>query len=175
MTTNGSTGFGYTAPILVLGLGSTPSGDDGLGSILLDELAKQYRYAGGFVEFVDGGTQGLELLSCIAGRQAIVVLDALATGGQPGTVSVLEGSEVLRYATGNSAVVHPGDAHELLATAAFLGDLPDHFYVVGVQPGDLHQGTALSRQVQKSLQLAVAQAQKIIDGWLVDLVEPVQA
>jgi hypothetical protein len=36
MTTNGCTGFGYTAPILVLGLGSTPSGDDGLGPILLD-------------------------------------------------------------------------------------------------------------------------------------------
>ncbi|MGC2193482.1 MAG: hydrogenase maturation protease [Terriglobales bacterium] len=175
MTTNGSAGFGYTAPILVLGLGSTPAGDDGLGPILLDELAKRYRYAGGFVEFVDGGTQGLDLLGHIAGRQAIVVLDAVSTGSKPGTVAVLEGSEVLRYATGDSACVHPGDAHELLATAAFLGDLPDHFYVVGVQPGDLHQGAALSSQVQKSLQLAVAQAQKIIDGWLVELAEPVQA
>jgi hypothetical protein len=29
--------------------------------------------------------------------------------------------------------------------------------------------------VQKSLQLAVAQAQKIIDGWLVELAEPMQA
>jgi Ni,Fe-hydrogenase maturation factor len=88
---------------------------------------------------------------------------------------VLEGTEVLRYATGDSAVVHPGDAHELLATAAFLGDLPEHFYVVGMQPGALHQGEGLSRPVQKSLQLAVAQAQKIIDGWLVELAEPVQA
>jgi hydrogenase maturation protease len=175
MTTNGSAGFGYTAPILVLGLGSTPSGDDGLGPILLDELARQYRYAGGFVEFVNGGTKGLDLLGHIVGRQAIVVLDALTTGAKPGTVSVLEGAEVLRYATGSSASVHPGDAHELLATAAFLGDLPEHFYVVGVQPGDLHQGAALSTQVQRSLQRAVAQAQKIIDGWLVELAEPVQA
>jgi hydrogenase maturation protease len=175
MTTNGSARHGYTAPILVLGLGNAPSGDDGLGTILLEEVAKQYRYAGGFVEFVNGGTQGLDLLGQIAGRQAIVVLDALATGSRPGTVSVLEGSEVLRYATGDSATVHPGDAHELLATAAFLGDLPEHFYVVGVQPGDLHQGVDLSRPVRKSLQQAVAQAQKIIDGWLVELAEPVQA
>ncbi len=175
MTSNGTAGFGYKAPILVLGLGSTPAGDDGLGPILLGEVAKQYRYAGGFVEFVDGGTQGLDLLGRIAGRQAIVILDALSTGSKPGTVAVLEGTEVLRYCTGNSACVHPGDAHELLATAAFLGDLPDHFYVVGVQPGDLHQGSALSSQVQKSLALAVKQAQKIIDGWLVELAEPVQA
>ena len=175
MTTNGFARYDYTAPILVLGLGNAPSGDEGIGTILLDEVAKQYRYAGGFVEFVNGGTQGLDLLGQIAGRQAIVVLDALATGSRPGTVSVLEGSEVLRYATGDSAAVHPGDAHELLATAAFLGDLPEHFYVVGVQPGDLHQGADLSRPVQKSLQQAVAQAQKIIDGWLVELAEPVQA
>jgi len=175
MSTNGSARYGYTAPILVLGLGNTPAGDDGLGRVLLDELAKQYRYAGGFVEFVNGGTKGLDLLGQIAGRQAIVVLDALATGSKPGTVSVLEGTEVLRYATGDSAAVHPGDAHELLATAAFLGDLPEHFYVVGMQPGDLHQGEVLSRAVQKSLQLAVAQAQKIIDGWLVELAEPMQA
>jgi hydrogenase maturation protease len=175
MTANGSGRYGYTAPILVLGLGNAPSGDEGLGTILLDELAKQYRYAGGFVEFVNGGTKGLDLLGQIAGRQAIVVLDAVATGSRPGTVSVLEGSEVLRYATGDAAAVHPGDAHELLATAAFLGDLPEHFYVVGVQPGDVHQGDGLSRPVQKSLQSAVAQAQKIIDGWLVELAEPVQA
>jgi hypothetical protein len=68
MTTNGSTGFGYTAPILVLGLGSTPSGDDGLGPILLDELAKQYRYAGGLVEFLNGGTKSLDLLGHVVGR-----------------------------------------------------------------------------------------------------------
>lgn len=175
MASNGSVHHSYTAPILVIGLGSNPSGDEGLGSVLLSQLEEQYRYVGGFVEFVDGGTRGLDLLGRIADRQAIVVLDALSMGAKPGTVSVLEGTEVLRYATGNSACVHPGDAHELLATAAFLGDLPAHFYVVGVQPDNLHEGVQLSNQVQKSLGKAVAQAQKIIDGWLVELAEPVQA
>jgi len=175
MSMHGSDLYGYTAPLLVLGLGSRPSGDDGLGSILLDELAKQYRYAGGFVEFVAGGTKGLALLERIEGRRAIVVLDALSTGTSPGTVSVMEGAEVLRYATGDSASVHPGDAHELLATAAFLGDLPEHFYVVGVQPGNVHEGEDLSKPVQKSLEKAVAKAQKIIDSWLVELSESVQA
>ena len=175
MASNGSAHHSYTAPILVLGLGSTPAGDDGLGSVLLEELEKQYRYAGGFVEFIDAGTHGLDLLSRIAGRQAIVILDALSTGARPGTVSVLEGNEVLRYATGSSASPHAGDAHELLATAAFLGDLPDHFYVVGVQPGNLHEGAQLSNPVRKSLSQAVAKAQNIIDGWLVELAEPVQA
>jgi len=71
MTTESVHG-GYTAPILLLALGDVRSADDGIGPALLADLAERYRYDVGFVEFVDGGTQGLELLSRIAGRQALV-------------------------------------------------------------------------------------------------------
>ena len=170
-----STGGSYKAPILVLALGNRDAGDEALGSALLQDLAQRYRYAGGFIEFIDGGTAGLELLFCFAGRQIIVILDALSGVGQPGAVSALEGAEVLRYVNGDSPAVHPGDAHELLSTAAFLGDLPDHFYVVGVQPGNLHQGTDFSDPVRSALQTAAGEAQRIIDSWLVELAEPVYA
>jgi hydrogenase maturation protease len=159
----------------VLGLGNPNSGDAGLGSILLDELARRYQYAGGFIEFFDGGTDGLELIDRFPGRQAIVVLDALAGDGAAGTVSVLEGSDVLRFATGSSAISHQGDAHELLATAAFLGDLPDNFYVVGVRAEELSGGAPVSAVVRKGIQAAAQKAQEIIDHWLVELAEPVQA
>ncbi len=165
----------YTAPILVLALGKTGCGDEACGPALLKELTDRYRYAGGFVEFIDGGTEGVELLSCFAGRQIVVILDALSGGRPPGAVSVLADAEVLRYANGNSDVVHPGDAHELLSTAAFLGDLPKHFYVVGVQPSDLHQGDALSGAMRQGLPTATLQAQELIDRWLVELSEPVPA
>jgi hydrogenase maturation protease len=165
----------YTAPILVLALGAADRGDEAFGLALLNELAECYRYAGGFVEFMDGGVEGLQLLSSFAGREVVVILDALSGGRQPGEVTVLEGAEVLRYANGNSAVTHPGDAHEIVSTAAFLGDLPPHVYVVGIEPGDVHQGPALSSAVRKGLQPAATQAQDIIDQWLVQLAEPVSA
>jgi hydrogenase maturation protease len=165
----------YTAPILVLGLGKPESGDAGLGSVLLEEIEQRYRYAGGFIEFVDGGTQGVELLNCFPGRQAILVLDEVGNGGAPGTVSVMEGTEVLRYATGGSPICHQGDAHELLATAAFLGDLPENFYIVGVKGSGLSDGPVLSPSVRVGLKAATEKAQEIIDQWLVALAEPVQA
>jgi hydrogenase maturation protease len=166
---------GYRAPILVLALGQTGHGDEAFGPALLDELAQRYCCAGGFVEFLDGGVEGLQLLSSLAGRQVIVILDALSGGRQPGAVAVLEAAEVLRYANGNSAVTHPGDVHELVSTAAFLGELPPHFYIVGIEPGKLHQGPDLSSAVRKGLQPAATQAQQIIDHWLVELAEPVYA
>lgn len=175
MMMNGPHGLAYTAPILVLGLGKSASGDDGLGATLLEELAGRYRYAGRFVEFIAGGTRGLDLLGQISGRPAVVILDAVATGSQPGSVCVLEGSEALRYATANAPAVHDGDARELLATAAFLGDLPDHFYLVGVRPGGLHEGVSCSKDVERALPSAVTQAQTIVDRLLVELAEPVQA
>jgi hydrogenase maturation protease len=163
----------YMAPILVLGLGTSTSGDDGVGAILLDELSKRYRYAGKFVEFLHGGNRGLDLLEDIAGRPAVLILDAIATENQPGDVCVLERSDALRYATTGQPSVHDGDARELLSTAAFLGDLPENFCVLGVRPASGH-GT-FSRCVQQALPSAVQEAQSIVDRFLVELTEPVQA
>jgi hydrogenase maturation protease len=171
----GSPAAHYTAPILVLGLGNVGSGDDGLGPLLLKELATHYRYAGGFVEFLDGGTRGLELLHSIAGRQALVVLDAVSSGARPGTVSVLTGTDVLRYAAAHPSSIYEGNAGELLATAAFLGDLPQHSYIVGVEPANLNSGVGLSRDLQKALQPALVEAQSVVDRLLVELAEPVHA
>lgn len=170
-----SAAFHYTPPILVLGLGNVQCGDDGFGPALLKELATRYRYAGGFVEFVDGGTKGLGLLRSLAGRQALVVLDAVSSGKQPGTVSVLSGTDVLRFAHGRSASVYEGNAGELLATAAFLGDLPDHCYIVGVQPANLDARTGFSSDVENAIQSALTSAQDVVDGLLVELAESVHA
>ena len=164
----------YVAPILVLGLGSSASGDDGVGAILLDELSKHYRYAVKFVEFVNGGTRGLDLLEDIAGRPAVLILDAVATEKQPGAVCVLERSDALRYATTDQPSVHDGDARELLSTAAFLGDLPNNFCLLGVRPSRSH-GPSFSKSVQQALPSAVQEAQSIVDRFLVELAEPVQA
>lgn len=173
--TNNSDQLKYTAPILVLGLGPDASGDQGLGEVLLAELEKRYRYAGHFVEFMAGGTRGVDLLGEIAGRPAVVLLDALAAGTHPGAISVLEGPDALRYATANSPGVHPGDVRELLSTAAFLGDLPDQFCLVGVRPGEASEKAVLSKEVEQALQRAVSQAQAVVDRFLVELAEPVSA
>jgi len=82
--------MGGPAPVLVLGLGNLLLGDDGVGLRLVERLAEESGF-GDAVEFVDGGTQGLALLGCLADREAVLVLDAVGLGGEPGTVHVLRG------------------------------------------------------------------------------------
>jgi len=163
----------HAAPILVLGLGNKLMHDDGVGSCLVCDLEKRYHSKS--VEFLDGGTQGLELLSRFADRRALVILDAVATGHEPGSVCVLEGAEVIRFATGRSTTEREGNAGELLATAAFLGELPDKCYIISVEPKDLESGTGLSRDVHKSLKSALKEAQHVLDGLLEEFRQPVGA
>lgn len=172
--TSGSVSHHYPAPVLVLGLGNILLHDDGLGPNLLQELAKKYEHQAS-VEFVDGGTQGLALLGRLEGRQALVILDAVATGHEPGSVLVLEGQDVLRFATTRATTAHEGNAGELLATAAFLAELPDKCYIIGVEPKELDTGLGLSRDVHRSLKVALRKAQTVLDGLLEEIGQPVGA
>jgi len=170
---NGSMGPGEVAPILVLGLGNTLLHDDGVGPSLLADLAKSLHCSS--VEFVNGGTQGLALLDRIAGRKAVVILDAVTTGQRPGSVRVLEGTEVIRFATSRSTTEREGNAGELLATAAFLGELPEKCYLIAVEPKEVDAGAGLSRDVHRSLRSALRQAQHVVEELVQELGEPVSA
>lgn len=168
--TRGSVNRTHPAPILVLGLGNILLHDDGLGPSLLGELAKKYEHNED-VEFMDGGTQGLGLLGRIEDRQALVILDAVATGHEPGCVCLLEGQDVLRFATSRATTAHEGNAGELLATAAFLGELPAKCYIIGVEPKVVETGMGLSPDVHRALKAALKKAQHVLDGLLAEVGE----
>src|SRR3974390_3473782 len=173
--TSGSVNRTHAAPILVLGLGNILLHEGGRGPSLLEQLAKKYRHVEGVVEFMDGGTQGLALLGRITERQALAILDAVATGHEPGEVCVLEGPAVLRFAVSRATTAHEGNAGELLATAAFLGELPEKCFIVGVEPKSLNTGGGLSRDVHRSLKAALKTAREIVDTLLAEMGAPVGA
>jgi len=173
--THGPAKLDTVAPILVLGLGDIQLHDDGVGPNLVGDLAREYSGAGGLVEFLDGGTQGLALVGRIADRRALIILDAVTTGHEPGSVCVLEGQDVLRFATSRTTTAHEGNAGELLATAAFLGELPDKCYIIGVEPKSLQTGVGLSRDVHRSLKAALKTAHGILDGLVAEAGAPVCA
>lgn len=153
------------ASVLVLGLGNPLLSDDGVGLVILESLRRQYGDKDGRVEFLDGGTQGLNLLACLGGRQALIILDALQLGKEPGAVSVLGARQIQELGTRRAATAHEGNAGELLAAAAILGELPDHVFVVGVEPQRLSTGIGLSGPVQAAVPEAAARARQLIAGY----------
>ena len=145
------------APILVLGLGNQLLSDDGVGPVLLEELAASAIPWPSDVEFLDGGTQGLALLGHLSGRQALIIVDALHTGAPPGTVHRLTLNELRELSAGRAHSAHEGNAGELLAAAQLIGELPDRLFVVGIEPERIVTGVGLSDAVQQALPPALDQ------------------
>lgn len=160
------------APILVLGLGNTLLRDDGVGPELVLQLASEYD-DDAHIEFLDGGTQGLNLLGYLEGRKALLILDAVSRDERPGTVCVLGLQQVLALCGGRGSTAHEGNAGDLLRTAALLGCLPANVIVVGVEPGSLTTGLGLSKNVRKSLGEALAEARSCLEGFRSAVREPV--
>jgi hydrogenase maturation protease len=148
-------------PVLVLGVGNLLLQDDGAGLRMLEVLS-----ACGFgdeVEFVDGGTQGLALLGHLAGREVLVVLDAVKLGDPPGTIHVLRGAELARLRARHSSTSHESNALELLAYAQLLGTLPGEVVVIGIEPESIRTGVGLTATVESALPAAIACASAVIE------------
>src|SRR5919198_1353509 len=141
---NGST-------VLVAGIGNVFLGDDGFGVEVIRRLDPA-RLPGGVVT-MDYGIRGVHLAyDLLDGQYAtLIMVDALSTGEQPGTVSVLEVDDrtlAEQPAPMNAHVMHPEAA---LATLHALGGRIDRVLIVGCEPLSVAPGMALSAPVSAAV------------------------
>jgi hydrogenase maturation protease len=150
------------ADVLVLGVGNSLLGDDGVGVHMVGQLSCDGLGPEQDVELLEGGTQGLALLGSLAGRTALILLDAVSLGDAPGSVHVRRNEDVLALGY-RSSTAHEGNAGELLAAARLLGDLPPNLFLVGVEPASLEGGIGLSEPVRQALPIALAAARRLVE------------
>ena len=135
--------------ILVLGVGNVLLTDEGVGIRAINELERRYQFSNE-VELLDGGTAGMELLNHIAGRDHLIIIDAMKCDQPPGTVVRIEGQDVpAAFRTRISP--HQLGLSDLLAAAMLTDELPKNLVLFGVEPANLDQGLDLSDTVEASL------------------------
>jgi len=150
------------APVLIVGLGNRLLRDDGVGVELLSRIEPRAAAWRDQVELLDGGTQGLALLGKLAGREAVVFLDAIRMGAEPGTVHVFRGEELGRMGS-RATTAHEGGVTEILGALALLGETPPEVIVIGVEPGEIETGIGLSEPVGAVLEQAVQRAEEVME------------
>lgn len=71
--------------VVVMGLGNLLWADEGFGVRVAERLYAHYHWPE-YVEIVDGGTQGLNLLGYVESASHLLILDAIDYGLEPGTL-----------------------------------------------------------------------------------------
>ncbi len=133
---------------LVLGVGNVLLMDESIGIRAVEELERRYSFSED-VEILDGGTSGIELLRYLAGRDLLIIVDAVRSKNPPGTVVRVEGDDVpKRFMTRISP--HQLGVSDLLAAARLTEELPGNMVLFGIEPASMEMELGLSDEVKKS-------------------------
>jgi hydrogenase maturation protease len=147
---------------LVIGCGNLLGADDGVGLTALEHLRAWDLPPD--VELADGGTWGLNLLPLIEGATRVLLLDAVKTGADPGSLTTLERDQIPRFLS-TKVSPHQIDLREVLALAEFRGTLPQETVVIGIEPERIEMSADLSPAVAERVDDLVLAAVERLRTW----------
>jgi hydrogenase maturation protease len=157
------------ATVALIGLGNLWKGDDGVGVRAVRAVQEEFAVHPDLA-VVDGGTAGLGLLALLEGRDAVLCVDAVLFGKEPGYIGILE-EEAIPAAFGPARMsLHHVGLPEVLAAARLLDALPGKICLIGVEPESLDVGLELSPAVQEKLPEVVALIAARLREWGLTLV-----
>ncbi len=138
---------------LVLGVGNLLLSDEGAGIHAVRRI-DETRPLPEDVEVVDGGTAGLNLLYYLEGVDRLVIIDAVETGGPPGTLIRIAGDSVPAYMA-LKVSPHEITLPDFLAAARLRDLYPREVVIWGIQPDSLEVGIDLSPTLAEKLDALV--------------------
>lgn len=149
---------------LVLGLGNTLLGDEGVGVRVIEQLAASGERPG--VEWMDGGTLSFTLAGPIAEADRLIVVDAANLQRESGALQLFEAEQMDRFVgSGKMSSVHEVSLLDLLSITALSAELPQQRALIGVQPEFVDWADQLSPAVEASLQGAVEMVNGVLERW----------
>jgi hydrogenase maturation protease len=132
--------------IIILGVGNILLRDEGVGVRVVEQLERDFSFPEN-VRLVDGGTQGLWLMSTIQESDHLIVVDAVLGRGEPGTLYRLEKDDLPKGLRAKQSA-HDSDLIEALNLCELLDAGPKSVTVIGIEPADIQPyGLELTEKV----------------------------
>jgi hydrogenase maturation protease len=143
---------------LVIGVGNLLRCDDGVGIHVVNRLNEVASY----IDTLDVALGSIEILEAMKGRDRVFIVDAIQTGGEPGTiyrVNLSRGEEPPRITHSHGV--------DLLTTlklgdSLFPGQMPREIVLLTVEAKDV---TTLNMSCTSKVQAAIEKAVEIILGF----------
>jgi hydrogenase maturation protease len=134
---------------VVLGVGNAFRGDDGAGLAVADRLRAVLPEG---VEVTVCEQEPTRLIDSWRGAGAAVVVDAVASGAEPGTLHRFDASEEPVPATVFRSSTHAFGVAEAIELSRALGTLPARVVVYGIEGADFDAGQKLTKPVQAAVE-----------------------
>ncbi|HVQ76715.1 MAG TPA: hydrogenase maturation protease [Candidatus Binatia bacterium] len=144
---------------LIAGFGNVLRGDDGFGVEVIRRLRERPPLPD--VEVMEVGTAGIRLAQeLLTPCRRLIIVDAMARGGAPGTVYVERVEDVNWTGEVDLHLAVPARA---LAVAKALGALPAEVFVVGCEPAEVDElTTELTAAVRAAVEEALIHVQRLL-------------
>ena len=162
---------------IIVGLGNPILGDDGIGWKVAEEVKRQLSSSshhaaqgngsdetGGYidVEFLSLG--GISLMEYLIGYQRAILIDAISSDRETGSVIVAKLSELSDYSAFHMTSAHDTSLQNALRLGQTMGaDLPEDVTVVGIATKHIYD---FSEELSPAVAEAVPKAAKIVIGML---------
>jgi hydrogenase maturation protease len=144
-------------------MGSEYRRDDGAGPAVADRVAE---LRDGVVN-IGPIADPLDLLGLWDGAELAVVIDAVHSGAEPGTVRLIEVGAAPKGESGDDPAgttsTHGIGLAGVLRLARAVGSAPKRVVVVGIEGDDFGQGTGLSPAVDRALPHAARHVMELIE------------
>ena len=149
--------------VLVAGIGNVFRGDDGFGVAVARLLAQRTLAAG--VEVVDFGIRGLDpVYALLDGCDAAVLVDAVARGDPPGTLSVIAPEPDASLPDEALLSPHEIDPRKVLRLAAVLGCRCAPVLLVGCEAATFGDDAFGVEGLSVTVAVSVAPAADLVEG-----------
>ena len=132
---------------LVIGVGNESRGDDGVGRAVARRLQSE---AHGNLRVIESSGEGVGLIHAWRGASAVILIDAVQSGGAPGSVHCFSAHSYpmplrfFRYST------HAFSIAEAVELARAIHQLPPQFIVYGIEGESFEAGIGLSPNVARA-------------------------
>jgi len=144
---------------LVAGVGNVFFGDDGFGVEVARRL--QSETFPEHVQVADYGIRGVHLAyQLLDGYDTLVLIDAVARGEPPGTVSLIEPRLDGRSEVAPDA--HGMDPASVLAMVHELGGKIGRVFLVGCEPAEICERMGLSEPVERAVEEAARLVRRLV-------------
>jgi len=136
--------------VLVAATGNPWRGDDGVGALVLRELA--HRIPNGAATLFDGGGDVLALLDAWADFDAVICVDASEPSGTPGRIQRVDSATQVLPCAGSAASSHIVGLADAIALTRTLSHGPRRIVVYAVEGACFDPGAKVTREVAAAVE-----------------------